>query len=77
MLTYAEVIQMPLDDVRQLNKQNPGNKAVGNALRELERKAKAQKKLKRMGRKSATVNGMTKNRFSHSGPRVPTKKELK
>ena len=75
--TYSELIALPLTEVRRIATENPTHIASQNALRELERQAKHAKSLARMGRRGATAAGMTKNRFSHSGPRVPTKRELK
>lgn len=76
-MTYADLINMPLEQVRDFLAANPGHIGAGNALAELERKGKSQKQLARMGRNTAVASGMTKNRFAHKGGRrCPTNRSL-
>lgn len=76
-MKYAELITLPLEKVSAFLAANPGHIAADNALRELERDAKEQRRLARIGRSTAVVNGMTKNRFAYrGGRRCPTNREL-
>lgn len=76
-MMYADLIKMPLEQVRAFLSANPGHIAADNAVRELEREQKEKKRLARMGRDTAVVNGMTKNRFAHKGGRrCPTNRSL-
>lgn len=76
-MKYADLILMPIDQVRSFLLANPGHVAADNALRELESQVKNARKLARQGRKTAVVNGMTKNRFAHKGGRrCPTNHQL-
>lgn len=76
-MTYADLIKMPLEQVREFLAANPGHIGAGNAVETLEHERKSQKRLARMGRDTAVVNGMTKNRFAHKGGRrCPTNRAL-
>ena len=76
-MKYHDLIEMPLLEVQQFAALNPGHIGAQNAIRELEHRKKALKVLKRLGQRSAVLSGKTKKGFSHSGPRVPTKRELR
>ena len=77
LLKYSKLIQMPIEKVRAYLAENPGHKAAGNALRELERDIQNAKTLASLARKTATVSGRTRARFAHKGGRrAPTKREL-
>jgi hypothetical protein len=76
-MQYSELIQMTVEEVAEFVSKNPTHIAGNNALRELEREHKSQKKMQRMGKKTATISGKTKSRYSASMRRTPTDRELR
>lgn len=61
-MKYAELLEMPLADVRQYAAENPNHIGAQNAIRALELQEKHRKASKRMGQKLATVSGWTRHR---------------
>lgn len=76
-LKFAELIKMNIKDVETYQIIHPDNIAADNALRELKRQEKTNAKLKKYAKKHAVVNGMTRNKYSASMNRVPTKRDLR
>ena len=74
---YADLIKMPIEKVRAFLKLHPGHIGAENALQALQQEMKAKAKLDRIGRRQGGVEGWTKTRFSYSGSRCPTKRELR
>ena len=77
-MTYAELVQRPVADIRCFLAAHPGHIGAVNALAEVERMDRAKKVLARIAAASATVSGNTKTRYPARGSRrCPTKRELR
>lgn len=76
-MKYSELIKMSIEKVRIFLEEHPDHVGAKNALSTLEHDAKREAALKRMGRRHTAESMSKSGRFSHSGPRCPTKRELR
>lgn len=76
-MKYDDLIKLPVEEVRAFATANPDHIGANNALRMLEHEEKQKKVLKRLGKKTATVPGSTKQRYRASMRRTPTDRELR
>ncbi len=76
-MKYDDLIKLSIQEVETFLEAHPGHIGAENAIRTLKHDQEHEARLKRMGKKTASVNGSTKNRYSASMNRVPPKRELR